>query len=681
MATLSKSAPSETFRPILVAAGARRLEEAALKAAKALAEYPDDARLTALAGAIEFQRGRFAEALPLLRAANAQFPGDMTVRCNLAETLYQQGSIKEARQLCDRTAIAADKTMRLLRLAAFFAQEDSDFVEAESCYRQLVGHDPDDWSSWNNLGNALSGLRRYTDAIESLSRAARLAPDSGPIRINLANALISAGEIDQATELLTQMAESDAHDATPLLCLFAMYRDLGREDDAYKAIAEAAKRAADDANVRSDYGQEAAKRNDYEIAETEFEAALGLNPVLGPSIVGLASLYERMNREAELEPLLERARTSGVDHASIAYIEALLHRRAGNFEAALQALDAAGEVVVEGRRHHLRGIILDRLKRPDEAFSAFAAMNAHWLRDPSQPRQRAALYRDTVSRDTALIEPSWLSGWSDVSLQDSRPDPVFLVGFPRSGTTLLDTMLMREPRSLVMEEEPFLAELEAKVGGPTNYPDLTLRDIQDGRDYYFERVGTLGSLAPDTMVVDKHPLHLNKVATIQRFFPDARYVLAMRHPCDALLSCFLTNFRINNAMSNFLDLEDAAALYDLTFTHWEKARGVFQLPVKTVVYERLVQDTPRELRPLFEWLGLDWPGDDLDHREAARARGVVHTASYAQVTEPIYSRAMGRWHNYVDHLAPVLEKLRPWVEKFGYSLEDGRIPGWPVEQG
>lgn len=107
---------------------------------------------------------------------------------------------------------------------------------------------------------------------------------------------------------------------------------------------------------------------------------------------------------------------------------------------------------------------------------------------------------------------------------------------------------------------------------------------------------------------------------------------------------------------------------------------MFQLPVKTVVYERLVQDTPRELRPLFEWLGLDWPGDDLDHRTAARARGVVHTASYAQVTEPIYARAMGRWHNYVDHLAPVLERLRPWVEKFGYSLEDGRIPAWPVDQ-
>jgi Sulfotransferase family len=171
------------------------------------------------------------------------------------------------------------------------------------------------------------------------------------------------------------------------------------------------------------------------------------------------------------------------------------------------------------------------------------------------------------------------------------------------------------------------------------------------------------------------------VPVIQRFFPDARYILALRHPCDVLLSCFLTNFQINNAMANFLDLGDAATLYDQTFAYWEKARATFNLPVREVVYERLVEDTTRELRPLFDWLELDWPGDDQDHREAARARGVVYTASYAQVTEPIYTRARGRWHNYRAHLEPVLETMRPWTEKFGYSLEDGRIPGWPDNTG
>ena len=282
-----------------------------------------------------------------------------------------------------------------------------------------------------------------------------------------------------------------------------------------------------------------------------------------------------------------------------------------------------------------------------------------------------------MARDTALIEPEWIAGWSPPPAADGRAAPIFLVGFPRSGTTLLDTMLMREPRALVLEEEPILAKLEIQLGGIEALPSLSQQQLQDGRDFYFSEVAALGELRPDTIVVDKHPLHLNKVAVIQRFFPDARYIVALRHPCDVVLSCFLTNFSVNDAMANFLDLDDAADLYDLTFAHWAKASQAFGVPATTVVYERLIADTDRELRPLFDWLQLDWPGDDHDHRAAARARGVVYTASYAQVTEPIYQRAAGRWLRYVEQLGPVLERLRPWAERFGYSLDDARIPPWP----
>jgi hypothetical protein len=129
-------------------------------------------------------------------------------------------------------------------------------------------------------------------------------------------------------------------------------------------------------------------------------------------------------------------------------------------------------------------------------------------------------------------------------------------------------------------------------------------------------------------------------------------------------------------MSNFLDLEAAARFYDLSFSFWQQARAVLDMPVHTVVYERLVADQARELAPLFDWLGLPWHGNDFDHREAARARGVVRTASYAQVTEAVYTRAAGRWRRYERHLVPVLDILRPWVERFGYSLDDDRMPGF-----
>ena len=662
----------------MAAARARQLDEAALLAARAFTDHPADTRLAALAGTIEFQRGQHQVAADYLTVARRGHPGDVTICGNLAESLYHLGRADDAAALCDDTVIAADPSLRIIRLGAFFAQEAQDFERAAQLYRQVVGALKDDWSSWNNLGNALSALGQSEEAIAALQTAAKLDPLSGPIQINLANALFAAGRFDEAEALLKSLVESDPQDAAPLLSLFAAYRNAGREAEAYAAIAQAAGRAPANADVRSDHGQEAARRHDYAIAETEFEAALAINPQLGPSYVGLGSLYERMNREDEVEPLLARAQTNGTDPQSAAYIEALIHKRSEDFEAAFDALERSGDVVVAGRKLHLRGVMLDRLKRHDEAFESFLAMNAHWQEDPTQPTERAALYRQGVASDTALVQPDWLASWTPPPPPDRWPTPTFIVGFPRSGTTLLDTLLMREPRAMVLEEEPFLAELEHRVGGIAAFPGLDAKALSEGRDFYFGRVAELGEVTSDTFLIDKHPLHLNKVAVCQRFFPDAKFILALRHPCDVVFSCFLTNFQINNAMSNFLDLDDAADLYDLSFSHWENALRVFAPQVSTVVYERLVEDTTRELRPLFDWLKLDWLGDELDHRDAARARGVVYTASYAQVTEPIYKRAAGRWRHYAAQLEPVYDRLRPWVDKFGYSLDDGRIPDWPV---
>jgi hypothetical protein len=130
----------------------------------------------------------------------------------------------------------------------------------------------------------------------------------------------------------------------------------------------------------------------------------------------------------------------------------------------------------------------------------------------------------------------------------------------------------------------------------------------------------------------------------------------------------MSNFRLNSAMSNFLRLQDAADFYDLTFRYWERARELLPLKVHTVVYERLVEDVEAEVRPLFDFLGLDWRDEALDHVSTARGRGLITTASYSQVTEPIYKRAAGRWQRYRKHLEPVLPTLAPWVETFGYTL-------------
>jgi hypothetical protein len=251
---------------------------------------------------------------------------------------------------------------------------------------------------------------------------------------------------------------------------------------------------------------------------------------------------------------------------------------------------------------------------------------------------------------------------------DDRPSPAFLVGFPRSGTTLLDTILMGHRSTEVLEEEPALVRAAQALGELETLPAASEDDVRKARDVYFDTARSLTPLEPGKLLVDKNPLSMNYVPVIRRLFPDARIILALRHPCDVVLSCFITNFQPNNAMANFLHLDTAAELYDLSFSYFEKARALLSPAVHTVVYENIVADRDRELRPLLDFLGLDWDDKLLDHQSTARSRAHIKTASYAQVVEPIYKSSAGRWQHYRKQLDPVIPLLEPWAVKFGYEF-------------
>jgi Flp pilus assembly protein TadD len=676
---MQAAAPPEVLSQIAGLARSGRMDEAAVLVENARHRSKGDPVLAALGGAIEFHRGKFDRAVPLLREAHASKPDDITVRANLAEALFRTDDTAAALALCDAASCLADRSLRLARLGGFLAQQAEDFETAIERYRHVVTVDPNDWSSWNNLGNSYSSIGKFADAVESLDRAVKLAPDSQPIRVNLGNILLARGDLGSAEIVLKEAAENDPTDHVPLLSLFTLYRKSGREDDAaYDAMVEAVGRKPEDAKILDEAAHEASRVHKYDEAIALYWRAIEAQPGMGSAYTGLASVFDRVNREAELEPLRARAVAEAAPAQHVEFVDALRYKREGQIEEAFAALERSGEVVGKARRMHLRGTMLDRIGRHEEAFEAFVEMNQHAQDDPGEPRARGAEYRNYVRTSCDLLTPEWVAGWSSPPSPDpARPSPIFLAGFPRSGTTLLDTMLMADPRALVLEEEPFIAELERAVGGVEALASLDEAALVSHRASYWERVAERGALTPETIVIDKQPLHANKIQTIMRFFPDARIILALRHPCDVLLSCFLTNFKTNHAMSNFLDLHEAAELYDMTFRQLERAKEVFGFRIGTVVYERLVEDKTRELRPLFEWLGMEWPGDEADHRDAARARGVVRTASYSQVTEPLYKRAAGRWTRYRAQLEPIIPVLKPWIDKFGYSLDDGRHPDWP----
>ena len=220
------------------------------------------------------------------------------------------------------------------------------------------------------------------------------------------------------------------------------------------------------------------------------------------------------------------------------------------------------------------------------------------------------------------------------------PAPIFIVGFPRSGTTLLDTLLMNMPDLHVLEEMPVLREVEAAIAGDDRPRRSWTRRRRRGCARTISRRSTRSSPpAPGQIVVDKHPLHMARMPLVHRLFPDARIIFVERHPCDAVLSCFMANFKLNHAMRSFTDLEEAARTYDAVFDAWTRAEALLPLNVHRVRYERMVEDLEGEMRPLLDFLGLPWDEEVLDNRAArGDARPCPHRQLFAGHRADLHAR-------------------------------------------
>jgi tetratricopeptide (TPR) repeat protein len=603
--------------------GARRAAEAAL------AEAPDFPPLLSLAGLAAARSADPAGAAPHFRRLLQLMPEDRSARLNLATALAQSGQSSEARELCGDAA----GEPRLLRLAAYLDQEEGRLEDAAAGYEAVLANEPGDFESWNNLGNVRASLGDAEGAIAAFQQSILLKPDVPQIYTNVSE----------------QLAKAD------------------RPEVRQQVMREAARRFPDRAEIQAELGLAESAMLEFEAAERAYREAIRLDPGFHSGWFDLGLLYESLNRVDELIALTDEVDGRGLDRPEIGFLKAWALRRQGRFEEALPLAEATPPTIHPVRRAHLVAELRDRTGDPDGAFAAYAEMNRASL--AARPDSSRPTYRELIAANTAALTADAVARWTKAKPNLDPPSPIFIVGFPRSGTTLLDTLLMNVPSLHVLEEPRMLAAAvipalasEQRVG------ELTGPELARLRRLYFEDLQRVSPPAPGQTVVDKNPLLMARIPVIHRLFPDARIVFVERHPCDSLLSCFMANFQLNFAMRSFADLDEAARTYDTVFEAWTRAETLLPLQVHRIRYERMVADLEAEMRPLLEFLGLPWDPQVLDNRGSAAKRDHIRTASYSQVTEPIYRRSAGRWERYRKHLEPVLPILSPWAGRMGYSL-------------
>ena len=658
---------ASAIRQAVAAAQRGQFKQACAIAERALAEGGDPVPINALLGMVRLDLGEPERAAQHLEFAHERRPFDIRIATDLAKAFAALERFDDVLKVATRERALSDPTLQLARLRGAVAVQVRDFAAAREALEHVLAAAPNDWETWNNLGNALGGEEDFEASAKAFERALAINPRSPETRMNHANALRELRRFDEAEAILRRLAEEFPDGLLPLRELHLLLKDTRRDRDALAAIEEALRRDPGNVTLMLDLANHLAALQQMGDAEVVYRQALAADPLNAAAFAGLALVHELTNRAEELEPLAAQAEERGVGDAAN-FIRAYHYFRTKQFDAGLAALEAVPDDLELARQLHLRGQLLEAAGRYDEAFAAFEEMNALFREDTSRPEERAETYRETVRKFHRSATEEWAVSWREEAAPDGRPAPVFLVGFPRSGTTLLDTILMSHPVIEVLEEEPPLRtamDLLPSFGG---LPTMADEEIRAARDLYFDSVASLRPIAPGKLLVDKNPLTMNLLPFVRRLFPEARIILALRHPCDVILSCFMANFRLNEGMSNFIRLDTAAELYDLSFAYYEHIQSLLPFATHVVKYENVVADQERELRELFDFLGLDWHDAVLDHQSTALKRGRIKTASYAQVVQPIYTRSAGRWEKYRKHLEPVLPVLEPWIRKFGYAI-------------
>ena len=389
----------------------------------------------------------------------------------------------------------------------------------------------------------------------------------------------------------------------------------------------------------------------------------------------LMDIYEKTNNQQKLEQTIADAKYFLKNDPIIKLYEGNLLYKKDKISEAIINLESISFDLNKIKQEQLRVLTLgkcyDRNKNFTKAFDNFVKANkiSYQLKNKNINKN---FYLEKVESRKKFFNKLKKEKWPPLELPDGKNNPIFIIGFPRSGTTLLDAILSSHPSVEVIEEKSMVPELIGSLNELTknnfnNLKNVNTDQIQKLRNNYFKNLYShIKNKDNSKLYIDKLPLNIIYVGEILRIFPGAKFIISLRHPCDCVLSCFMQTFEINNAMANFFNLEDSAKLYDHVMKLWTQYMSIFDINYHEIKYENLVQNLEKTIKPLLKFLELPWNDNVLEFYKTAKKKHQIKTPSYDQVIRPIYSESSGRWKMYEKQISITLPILESWIKKFNY---------------
>ncbi len=637
------------------------------------------------------RRGDGAGALEFLRKASALQPDSAEIASNLGSAELKFGDAEAAAAALEHAiALNAALPQTHYNLGLVYQKLDR-HDRAVSCLEKALALRPTLAEALLALGESLRQLRRNDEAVAVFERLVALMPKAARARLLLARALKAGDRLEEAAAAVREALTLEPNNAAAHDLYATCLISLEREDEAIASAREALRKNPADIHAhnliaacfwiqkRNDEAGAAARdalRIDPDDvfaqailaahhfiagrmgeAETAARRVIALDPAFAQGHVILGSIMASWGRSAEARACFENALDLDPDSPEAIYelVHASTSHATAGFAAHIEELLTAR--LRPDRKavlHFSLGQICDRLGDYPRAFENYAAANELAGRKSSFD---AAKWTDSIDRLIETFSPDFFSGRAGFGSESRRP--VFIVGMPRSGTTLVEQILASHPEIAGGGELPALPELinglPRRIHSSRQYPEA-VRDMtrKSARALAGDYLAALDAVDPDSArVTDKLPQNFLGLGHIALVLPQAAIIHCRRNPLDTCLSCFFTNFIHDLSFTH--RLEDLGAYYRgyrRLMDHWRK---VLPVPMLEVDYEELVENPEDVSRRLVAHCGLEWDGRCLQFHETERAVG---TASVWQVRQPIYASSLARWRNYEPYLKPLLEALK-----------------------
>lgn len=635
----------------------------------ALADFPGEPNLMSLLGAALNRQGRGQEAEPLLRRALEEEPAYAKGQEELGRSLLLQGRFDEAIDRL-RKALELDPKLQSAQLTLVHALTESGradeademmqaflradparqriaqaaehhragrLEEAEAIYRDILRRDPRNLEALRLLALIAMATEHYGQAEQLLKRAVEIAPDFLAAWMDLSRAQLERLNLPAAHASIERAAELSPHSANVQIHVANVLARSGRHDQAIET----------------------------------YRRAIALKPGMPAGFLGLGNTLKTVGRQAEaieayrqatvLRPesseawwSLSNLKTFRFEDGEIATMERQLELPALSNEARVQFCFALAKAS-EDRGVYARAFELyDRGNRTRRAVENYDPVQTEVINE----RIIKVFDAGFVARHAGRGHPD--------------PAPIFVVGLPRSGSTLIEQILSSHSQVDATHELPEVGRLIHRINRDredrTTYPEAVL-DFDDetwaalGRSY-IEQTRQYRGDAP--RFIDKNPNNFASIGLLSQALPNARFINTRRHPLDTCLSCYKQLFAKGQPFTyDLVELGEYYLQYERMMAHWHAA-----LPgrVLDVHYESVVADQEGETRRLLEFCGLPWEDACLRYYETERA---IRTASSEQVRRPIYTDSVGLWRHYRRELAELIEILEPILSKGGDEFAVG----------